>query len=181
VYWEFGGLAAFGCGFEQSVHQLSMEVMISAERWADVQRRVGTACRFAGLTGLVGGIAFGLVASIALVRGTATSAISVAVYSLLLAASFAVASRAVARRWSLTGATSDLVSEVAKLEADRPSAIQLAKLATNESVLVGETFIRASRRDDLVELTTHSVHDVPDEFKGGRDLWFSGWFGGEVQ
>jgi hypothetical protein len=76
----------------------------------------------------------------------------------------------------LKPATSDLVSAVSELVEDA-TPTHLAKLASNGSVLIAETFVRSNQRDSAVELTAASVHDVPDEFKGGRDLWFSAWFG----
>lgn len=163
------------------MYQLGVETTISTARWTAVRQRVSRARRLAGWTGLLVGLIVGLSALVVLVQATDASATHVAVYSLLLAALGAIGTRLAVLSVVLKPAIVDLDSAVSALVSGHPTWKQLGKLATNGSVLVVATFVRARQRDSDVELTTASVHDVPAEFKGGRDLWFRGWFGGDPQ
>jgi hypothetical protein len=75
-----------------------------------------------------------------------------------------------------------IVDELVPAVVQAAPADRVVRLVLFGAVLIGKTMVRAElHANGYALISTTSIDDVPDEFKGGPSLWFRGWAGGEPQ
>jgi hypothetical protein len=164
----------------------AVTVTIDGLLWDYAHQRLTLLMRASRRTGVA--VCFAVVLTTITASATAqwsqSARIGLLAWGLLLAPSAAWLASHVHQHLGFGDATRPIADILAPLIDGEASDRRVARLVVHGAVLFGRTMVRADEQvshGGQVILSLTSIDDVPEEFKKGRDLWFSGWFGGEPQ